>query len=114
MNINLHIERLILEGLAVSRAELGHVQKGVELELTRLLAQGGIRKELLTGSALPSLTGGTIGSDPSMRGSELGMAIAKAVYVSLGNISGSGSKHIGQLTEHKQVDTQRIPKSREQ
>ena len=38
MNINLHIERLILDGLPITRQQGPHVQAAVEAELTRLLS----------------------------------------------------------------------------
>ncbi|MBI3431966.1 MAG: hypothetical protein HY018_07145 [Hydrogenophilales bacterium] len=41
MNINLHIERLILDGLPVGVDQGSHVQKAIERELAGRLAAGG-------------------------------------------------------------------------
>ena len=41
-NIHLHIERLILDGLPIERAQGPHVQAAVEAELSRLLTENGL------------------------------------------------------------------------
>ena len=41
-NIHLHIERLILDGLPIERAQGPHVQAAVEAELARLLTENGL------------------------------------------------------------------------
>jgi hypothetical protein len=37
MNINLHIEEIVLEGIDVSRQEMPQLQAAIQSELTRLL-----------------------------------------------------------------------------
>ena len=41
MRINLHVERLVLEGLALTRREQRLLQETVAVELERLLQEGG-------------------------------------------------------------------------
>jgi hypothetical protein len=83
MNINLHIERLILDGLPLEQRQGPHLQAAVEHELTRLLSDG--RAPAQFGSAtVASVKGGSIrvaeGADPA----GLGKQIALAVYGGFG------------------------------
>lgn len=84
MNINLHIEKLVLEGIDLRPAQRQHLQDALETELGRLLAQGGIPGELAAGGALPSLRANgfemSSGRDPV----QLGQQIARSVYGGLG------------------------------
>ena len=86
MNINVHIERLILDGLPVSHRERPVLQAAVEAELVRLLSVDGLAPHLLTAGAIPCMSGGSI--QPSSDGNPniLGQQIAQAVY---GEIGGS-------------------------
>jgi hypothetical protein len=79
-SIQLHVERLVLDGLSVSSAQ-GHVLvAAMEAELTRLLAEQGLNH--LSGGAVPHLSANSIqithGNPPS-----LGHQIARAIYGSL-------------------------------
>lgn len=80
MNINLHIERLILEDLPLSRAQGPQVQTAVEAELSRLLTQSGIGGNLANGGALRSVPASTIEIAPQSDATTLGNQIAGAVY----------------------------------
>ena len=90
MNIELHIERLIVEGLPVSYAQRPLLQAAVEAELMRLLAEGGLAEGLAGGIMVPSLQGGVLqlggASDPAA----LGVQIAQSVYGSIGTHSAPG------------------------
>ncbi|HRJ53113.1 MAG TPA: hypothetical protein PLE99_10110 [Candidatus Thiothrix moscowensis] len=81
MNINLHIERLVLEGVDLPRHQRPLLQAAVEGELARLLAEGG----LVTGNMhVRSVQAGGVelgdGRDPV----EMGAQIAGAVYGGMG------------------------------
>ena len=52
MNIHVHIERLVLDGLPVAPGRGDLVREAVEAELTRLLAEGGLVPGLTSGGAL--------------------------------------------------------------
>ncbi|MGH8527538.1 MAG: hypothetical protein ACREXY_26010 [Gammaproteobacteria bacterium] len=84
MKINLHIERLVLDGFPMERGRASLVQAAVEAELTRLLASGGLSDDLQSGSALYNVR--TAGIQLANDGSpaRLGEQIAGAVYGGIG------------------------------
>lgn len=84
MNIELHIERLVLEGLEVEPRHRSHLQAALEGELARLLATAGLRSELLTGGAMRSLRAGEVHLANQMQAAQLGNHIAQAVYGGIG------------------------------
>lgn len=83
MNINVHIERLILDGLPVTRSQGPAVQAAVEAELARLLASG-VSPELLAGGAMPSISAGNITLANQGSPAQLGRQIARAVHSGIG------------------------------
>lgn len=80
MNINLHIERLVLEGLPVTQSQSLLVQQAVEAELGRLLSIGKLAPNLLQGGVLPVLQAGRIQFDNAGDPNQLGQQIAQSVY----------------------------------
>lgn len=84
MNIKLHVERLILDGLPVANAERPLLQAAVEAELARLLAEGGLSPALQGGGARPSLRAGGIELQGEGNPANLGAQIAGAVYEGMG------------------------------
>ena len=80
VNVNLHIERLVLDGVNILPAQRHLLQSSVTTELTRLITEGGLSHSLAQGAALPRIsTGGiqlTSGNDPT----QLGQQIAQSVY----------------------------------
>ncbi len=66
MKINVHIERLILEGLPVSSWQGSQIRSAVQKELTRLLLAGGLPDELRGGIALPGIQAGRDSSWPGL------------------------------------------------
>ncbi len=84
MNINLHIERLVLDGISLSPGERLLLQVSVEKELTRLLASGGLSDTLQSGGALYNLrtTGIQLANDQTP--ARLCEQIAGAVYGGIG------------------------------
>jgi hypothetical protein len=88
MNIRLHIERLILDGLPVTRAQGWQVKAAMEAELTRMLAKGGLNRELQQGGAAPQVRADAI--RPAAEGSpaQLGRQIAQSVYGGIGKRNG--------------------------
>ena len=84
MNITLHIERLVIDGMSLSACERPLLMSAVAAELTRLLARGGLCDELQSGGAWRSV--GTTGIRPASDGSSarLGEQIAAAVYGGIG------------------------------
>lgn len=84
MNINLHIERMVLDGLQVSPRDRAQLQAAVEGELARLLGTDGLRSELLSGGTLRSLGAGEIHVTNQMSPVHLGNQIAQAVHSGVG------------------------------
>ena len=83
MKIDLHIERLVLDGVDTAPGQRDLLRAAVETELTRLLLEGGLAYRP-NGGALPGIVGPAIqihvGNDPL----QLGRQIAGAVYGGLG------------------------------
>ena len=84
-NIHLHIERLILDGLQIERAQGPHVQAAVEAELTRLLTENGLGAASATGGAVPSVPVNAIQLAPDSSPAQMGIQIAQSVYSGIGN-----------------------------
>ena len=83
MNINLHIERLVLDGLNLGPGQGAQVKDAVEAELSRLLTEGGIAPELQGGTPRNLHTGSIrLASDANPQ--QIGRQIAGAVYGAIG------------------------------
>lgn len=83
MIVNLHIERLVLDGVAVAPHEGPRVGEAVTAELARLIAAGGIVEHLTVDRTTPRL-----GTDPILRpaskADSLGAQIGRSVYGAIG------------------------------
>ena len=85
MNINVHIERLILDGLPVARHQAPLIQTAVEAELARLLVADGLAPSLKAGGgATPSVNAPSIQFTSASSPTQLGQQIARAVYGGIG------------------------------
>lgn len=84
MNVRLHIDRLVLDGIDVGAADRPRLQAAIEQELARLIGAGGISPELAGGVALPSVRAPQIALAPDAKPAQLGAAIAGAVYGGMG------------------------------
>jgi len=80
MNINLHIERLILDGLPIDGGDGGSLRIAMETELTRLLTQTGGTPSWQTGTALPSIRADAVQLTAQNSPSQLGREIAWSVH----------------------------------
>jgi hypothetical protein len=84
VKIDLHVERLILDGLPVDATQALQVQKAVQGELTSLLTSGGLHHALQAGEnwqrVQPAGILITSGASPT----HLGEQIAGAVYGGVG------------------------------
>lgn len=82
MNIRLHIERLVLEGISFEPHARNRLRAAVESELARLIQVGGLSGSMREAMSVPTLRGETIAqraADPT----RFGKQIATAVYRSL-------------------------------
>jgi len=80
MNINLYIERLVLDGLPITRSQGALVQAAVEAELAQLLSDGGLASTLQSGGASPSMRADAIQLAGESHPAQIGHQIARAVY----------------------------------
>ena len=79
MNINIQIERLILEGVSLPRSQRIQLQAAVEAELSRLFLENGLPPSLKNGgtiSKLPANINVTKTIDPT----QMGQQIAQSIY----------------------------------
>ena len=84
MNINLHIERLVLDGLPIRDTERPALQRAVEAELTRLLTEGGLSSALLAREAVPRMSAGHLQLEKKSDPGRVGQQVARAVYGEIG------------------------------
>ena len=84
MNIRIHIERLVLDGLPIECLAATQVQAAVEAELARLLAEGEIAPTFRSGGALPRVQAGTITLARETQPAGIGQQIAQSVYAAVG------------------------------
>jgi hypothetical protein len=82
MKIHLHIERLVLDGVAVDQPRI--LRKALEQELTSRLMEGGLLPELRSGGAVQHVRGGAIELSQRSHPARLGSQIAGAVYRGIG------------------------------
>lgn len=85
MNINVNIERLILDSVSIPHAQRPLLQAAVEAELGRLLATGGLGAEFLSGGAVPKIKAGSMEITPDGNYTQMGQQIAQAVYRGIGS-----------------------------
>lgn len=84
MNINLHIERLVLDGIPLGPGQRLLLQVAVEAELTRLLENSGLSDALQSGGALYSVRTAGIQLANNATPERVGEQIARAVYRGIG------------------------------
>jgi hypothetical protein len=87
MNITVHVERLILEGLPIPPDQHLRVRVAVETELARLLSADGLSASLLSGGTWSCVPSNSIELTNVGTPVRLGQQIARAVYRGIG---GSG------------------------
>ena len=80
MNINLHIERLILDGISVESHHRPVLKANLETELGRFLDQNGIAPDLQSGGAFNAMRTDSIDIVKKNEPSHLGKQIARSVY----------------------------------
>lgn len=84
MNINLHIERLILDGLPFESRHHALLQAEIETELARLLTQNNDVANRQSDGATPSVRADAIQMTVKNSPAQLGRQIAGSIYGSIG------------------------------
>lgn len=80
MNINLHIERLVLSGISITADQQHLLQASLITELTRMLTIGGLSPSLAAGNAIPRTATGKIPLNEDNTPTILGRVIAQSLY----------------------------------
>lgn len=88
MNINVHIDRLILDGLDLDGLDPDALSGDVRLALERLLVERGPHDSLAAGGSWGSVRGGDL-SGPTAPHEDLGSRIADAIYAGLSGQEGA-------------------------
>ena len=84
VNVNLHIDRLILDGLDFDHSQRPLLQAAVEKELGRLLTAGGLSNEIANAGAIPRVAGNAIEVHQQHGPQDTGSRIAASVYGAIG------------------------------
>ncbi len=84
MNIDLHIELLVLNGLNIGPVQGATIKQAVEVELARLLSAGRLAPELQLGGSLADIRATPMQIHENANPSKLGKNIARAVYGGIG------------------------------
>jgi hypothetical protein len=95
MKMNVHIERLILNGLPATSAQGPQIGSAIQTELVRLLATEGLKDELRGGIAVPHIRAGVIQLGAENQPAKLGNSIAQAVHEGIGNSKQRGAGNTG-------------------
>lgn len=80
MDINLHIDQLVLDGFTLSPRQRRQLQATVEAELGRLITENGLANSLHADNTVPTLTADAIQVSANPTPTRLGTQIAQAVY----------------------------------
>ena len=83
MNINLHIDRLVLDGIYIAPGQRRLLQAIITTELTRMINTGGLSSNLVESVSLPRLSTSGIRLTEN-NPMQLGQQIAKSVYGGIG------------------------------
>jgi len=89
MKIHLHIDRVLLDGIAVEQPHV--LRSALEVELAGRLAEGGLAAEFRARTALPRAAGGAISVERKAGAAQLGRQIAGSVYRGIGNSQRGGA-----------------------
>ena len=84
MNINLHIDRLILEGVDIAPHQRHLLHSSITAELTRMFSNGSLAPGFAAGFSVANISGGGVqlaGNNPT----QLGQQIAQSVYRDIGH-----------------------------
>lgn len=85
LKINLHIERMVLDGLPIETGERQLLQESVKSELTRMLMKNGLSSHLTDSKVLARISAKQmqLGSDDDT--TRIGRKIAQSVYGGIGH-----------------------------
>lgn len=82
MSINLHIERLVLDGVSVEPHQRAELKAAVETELGHLLVLNGINSDVQSNNHFLSISAGSIAlgyNQPVNLGQQIGNAVYRGI-----------------------------------
>ena len=85
MNIHLHIERLVLDGVDTIPGQNHVLQSHVTTELTRMIRDGELSPNLTQAVAIPHIFTDDIQLPDNKSSAEMGQQIAQSVYGGIGH-----------------------------
>jgi hypothetical protein len=80
VKVRLHIERLVLDGLALEPGGAERLQTAVQAELARLLGSVPLNPAFLAGGAIPGLRVGAIELERGHSPAQIGTQLARMVH----------------------------------
>lgn len=80
MDIHLHIDRIVLDGLSLGHHDHHQVMRAVELELANLLQIQGLGEPFQKSGAIPVIPAGTINLELNQNPGSLGQTLARSIY----------------------------------
>lgn len=83
MKINVHIERLVLEGLSLTSHQGPALGEALRAELARLLSEGGLPLHVTAGGVIPRLDGGVFARAQGAPAEGVGRQLAQSVAEAL-------------------------------
>ncbi len=83
MNIRLHIERLVLDGVQIKANGAGNFQEAVQGRLGQLLAEHGLPPGLSTRVSIPAIDAPSLTLGERLDGASLGTMVADSVHAGL-------------------------------
>lgn len=84
MNINIHIERLVIDGFSVEPHQRADLKASVEAALSQQLVSQGIGSTMQSNNNCKSVKGGSISIENISTPASLGHQIGNAVYMGIG------------------------------
>ena len=85
MPIALHIERLVVEGIAIHPRERAVLVQSIAGELERLIGERGLNESVQAGFAIPSLKTAPVELSSPFDAASCGVAVAGALFQNLGS-----------------------------
>lgn len=83
MNIELHIERLVLDGIAIPPGHGEKLRDSISAELVSLLRDGGLASSALSAGTTGCLRAAPVGLTVPGSAAELGKSLGGAIYEGL-------------------------------
>lgn len=84
MNIRLHIDRLVLDGLRLNASDGALLKASLEAELGRLLSERGLNGEIAAGGALPRIDAAPMQVTRDATPAQIGSGIARSMFSGIG------------------------------